>query len=227
MRSLATIRSGGGTPGMPSTPSMSYISRTLPRAIRGSSSSVAVTWRDATESSGDVVETREDLVGGAHVVGIVEHRVEREPARALVGGEQLAQGDAVVRGALRELLDDAVGLVARGALLDEREQHALGEERSVRELEVGAHALGVDGHALHERDRAVLEVVEQDRRVGQDHALDGGVGDVTLVPQGDVLERRLGVAAQDACETGDLLALDGVALVRHRGGALLPGAERL
>src|SRR5271165_4775409 len=101
MRSLATISSGGGTPGMPSTPSMSYISRTLPRAIRGSSSSVAVTWRDATERSGDVVEPREDLAGVAHVVGVVEDRVQVEPAGALVGD------------ALRELLDDAIGLVAR------------------------------------------------------------------------------------------------------------------
>ena len=82
-------------------------------------------------------------------------------------------------------------------------------------------------HAPHERDRAVLEIVDQDRRVRQDHALDGGVGDVALVPQGDVLERRLGVAAQHARETGDLLALDRVALVRHRRGALLAGAKRL
>ena len=36
----------------------------------------------------------------------------------------------------------------------------------------------------------MLHVVEQDRRVGQDHALDAGVGDVALVPERDVLERR-------------------------------------
>ena len=42
-------------------------------------------------------------------------------------------------------------------LLDgEREQHALGEQRAVGELEVGAHSLGVDGHVLHERDGRVL-----------------------------------------------------------------------
>ena len=85
----------------------------------------------------------------------------------------------------------------------------------------------VDGHAVDERDGAVLHVVEQDRRVGQDHALDGGVGDVALVPQGDVLERRLRVAAQHAREAGDPLALDRVALVGHRRGALLAGPERL
>ena len=86
---------------------------------------------------------------------------------------------------------------------------------------------GVDGHALHKLDGGLLEVVEQDGGVGQDDALDRGVGYVALVPQRDVLERRLGVAAQHARETGDLLALDGVALVRHRRGPLLSGAEGL
>ncbi len=95
------------------------------------------------------------------------------------------------------------------------------------QLEVLAHPLHVHGHALHERDRAVLQIVEQDRRVGQDHPLDRGVGDVALVPQRDVLQRRLRVPAQHAREPGDLLALDRVALVRHRARALLPGAERL
>ena len=97
----------------------------------------------------------------------------------------------------------------------------------MRQLEVLAHPLLVHLHALHERDRAMLQVVEQNRRVGQDHALDRGVGDVALVPQRDVLERRLSVPAQHAREPGDLLALDRVALVRHRARALLPGAERL
>ena len=71
------------------------------------------------------------------------------------------------------------------------------------------------------RDRAVLQVVEQDRRVGQDDPLDRGVRDVALVPERDVLEAGLGVAAQHAREAGDLLGLDRVALVRHRRGALL------
>ena len=73
----------------------------------------------------------------------------------------------------------------------------------------------------------MLQVVEQDRRVGQDHPLDRGVGDVALVPQRDVLERRNGVAAQHARQARDLLALDRVALVGHRRGALLAGAKGL
>ena len=51
--------------------------------------------------------------------------------------------------------------------------------------------------------------------------------DVALVPEGDVLERGLRVAADHAGEAGDLLGGDGVALVRHRGRALLLLGEEL
>ena len=47
------------------------------------------------------------------------------------------------------------------------------------------------------------------------------------MPEGDVLDPRLRVAAQDAGEAGDALGADRVALVRHRRGALLAGGERL
>ena len=67
-----------------------------------------------------------------------------------------------------------------------------------------------------------LHVVDQDRRVGQDHALDGAVRDVALVPQRDVLDGRLRVAAQHAREPGDLLGLDRVSLVRHREEPFCP-----
>ena len=103
----------------------------------------------------------------------------------------------------------------------ERQQHALGEQRAARELEVRAHAVGVDGHAAHHAQRQVLHVVEQDRRVRQHDALGARVRDVALVPQRDVLEPRLRVAAQHAREPGEPLGVDRVALVRHRARALL------
>src|SRR6185503_6914075 len=53
------------------------------------------------------------------------------------------------------------------------------------------------------------------------------VRDVALVPEGDVFDRRQGVAAQQAGEPGDLFRSDRVALVRHRRRALLAFAERL
>src|SRR5262249_48649231 len=51
--------------------------------------------------------------------------------------------------------------------------------------------------------------------------------DVALVPQRDVLERRVAVAANETGETHDLLAADRVALVRPRRRALLAFCERL
>src|SRR5580692_7188279 len=125
MRSLATISSADA----PSTLSSAYISRTLPRAIRGSSARVSVTWRDATERSGDRVQPRQDLGRVAEVVRVIEDRAQVQVAGPLVGGEQLAQRDALIPRALGQLLHDPVGLIARGPRLDERQQHALGEER--------------------------------------------------------------------------------------------------
>src|SRR5579862_5571132 len=177
MRSLATInrRSPSGRP-------RSYISRTFPLAIRGRSASAVIVARlyrrarpqrvaglDGRTSvececarswargdSRDLLQPPHDLLCVAHIVPVVEDLIEVQPSGALVAREQLAQRNALVPRALRELLHDAVGVVARGAGGDEREQHALGEERAVRELEVRAHAPRVDRHVAYERDRALL-----------------------------------------------------------------------
>ena len=77
------------------------------------------------------------------------------------------------------------------------------------------------------RSASASAVVEQDRGVGQDHPLDRAVRDVPLVPEGDVLQPGLGVAAQQPGDSRDPLAGDRVALVRHRGRSLLARAERL
>ena len=53
------------------------------------------------------------------------------------------------------------------------------------------------------------------------------MGDVSLVPEGDVLEGGLGVGADDAGEAGDLLAGDGIPFMRHRRRAFLLLAEEL
>ena len=133
----------------------------------------------------------------------------------------------VVERLLGEALDHAVGVVADHPGLHQREQHPLREQGAVGELEVLAHPLGVDDHALDQRQHAALHVVEQDRRVGQDDPLDRRVRDVALVPERDVLERRQRVPAEHPREADDLLGLDRVALVRHRARALLAAAERL
>ena len=74
---------------------------------------------------------------------------------------------------------------------------------------------------------AAQHVIERDEAVGQNHALDRRVRDVALVPERDVLERRMRVGAQQPRQADDLLAADRVALVRHRRRALLALAERL
>src|SRR5215217_1290562 len=165
----------------------------------------------------------------AEVIAVVEDRVEVE-LDARLGLEQLAQRRAGVPRLLGEALDDPVRVVALhglGGMVDEGEQDPLGEQRAARELEVGAHAIGVDDHAAHDAQREVLHVVEEDRRVRQDHALGTGVRDVALVPQRDVLHAGLGVAAQHPREAADALRGDRVALVGHGARALLAGAEGL
>ena len=77
-------------------------------------------------------------------------------------------------------------------------------------------------------------VVREQQRVGEDDALDRRVRDVALVPQRDVLEPGLQVAAQHPGETAELLALHGLRLCgialepfwRRRGTAPRPRPPR-
>src|SRR5215218_8367364 len=135
---------------------------------------------DPSNGCGERVEPTDDRLGVAREGGRIEDRVEVEAGCRL--GEQLAEGDALVPGALGVLLDDPVGVVARAAALDERKQRPLREERAVGDVDVRAHPVLEHVEALHDADREVLAVVEQDRRDGQDHAREGGVGDATLAP---------------------------------------------
>ena len=67
----------------------------------------------------------------------------------------------------------------------------------------------------------------RDGGVGADHALGGGVRDVALVPEGDVLHGGQRIGAHHAREAGDVLGQHRIALVGHGGGALLPFREEL
>ncbi len=124
-------------------------------------------------------------------------------------------------------LDEAVGVFAGHAGFGEVEQELAGEDEAAGGFEVLQHAGGVDEELGDEVFGLGEQVVGEDGGVGEDDALGGGVGDVALVPEGDVLEGGLGVGADDAGEAGDLFAGDGVALVRHRAGALLLFGEEL
>ncbi|MNN31808.1 hypothetical protein D3C81_1455100 [compost metagenome] len=69
--------------------------------------------------------------------------------------------------------------------------------------------------------------VQVDGGVGADAALDRGVADVPLVPQGDVLHCRDDRRADQTGQAGQVLGQDRVALVRHGRRALLALVEEL
>src|SRR5260370_26159930 len=68
-------------------------------------------------------------------------------------------------------------------------------------------------------------IVHQNGGIGEDDSLDRGMGNVAFVPQRNVLERGLGVGANYSGQAPDLLASHWISLVRHGGGAFLPGSE--
>ena len=142
-------------------------------------------------------------------------------------GDLVAEDEVFLPGAHGVRLDEAVGVFAAHAGGGEIEQELAGEDEAAGGFEVAQHARGVDEELGDELLGLGEEIVGEDGGVGEDDALGGGVGDVALVPEGDVLEGDLGVGADDAGEAADLLAGDGVALVRHGGGAFLFFGEEL
>ncbi len=85
----------------------------------------------------------------------------------------LAEGAAFVEGDVAGALDDGVGVLARHALLDQRQQHPLREDDAVRDLHVLQHALRVDDEAAHDLSEQGEDVVQRQAGVGDDHALGG------------------------------------------------------
>src|SRR5204863_2622912 len=88
----------------------------------------------------------------------------------------------------RVALDQPVGLVACEPGVDEPEQQPLAVEEAVARLEVASHALFPHDQALDQPAETIEHVVEREEGIWDDHALRRGMGDVTLVPERDVLE---------------------------------------
>src|SRR3954462_2422402 len=173
------------------------------------------------EDSGDVPELVVEVECLVEFLG-VEARLHLR-----LGGERVLEVAPLVPDAHRVALHDDVGGLPLHAALDELEEHRLGEDEAARRVQVLQDALGVDAQALDQAGKAVEHEVEGDGGVGANHPLDARVADVALVPEGHVLERAHGVAAEQAGESGQVLAQDRVALVRHRARALLAFPERL
>ncbi len=155
----------------------------------------------------------------------IEARVEALGRQVLgdlrVLREHCAEGTAGLPRRRRGALDEPVRVVARETGLDQREQHRLTEHEAVRRREVLAHPRPVDDHAVGDPEEPLRHVVREDQGIGEHDALHRGVRHVALVPQRDVLESRLQVAAQDACETTELLGAPRVPLVGHGARPLL------
>ena len=94
-------------------------------------------------------------------------------------------------------------------------------------IEVLLHVGRIDDELVDDGSKPRQRKIEGDSGIRADHALDGGMRDVALVPERHVLQRRHHIGAHHACKPGDVLRQDRIALVRHRGRALLPFGEEL
>src|SRR3546814_1887973 len=84
----------------------------------------------------------------------------------------------------------SVGVLAADAGLGQRQQHALRMHQAAEAVEVLLHGVGIDQQLLDHAGETVQREVERHRRVRRNHALDGGVRDVALVPERHVLQRK-------------------------------------
>ena len=124
------------------------------------------------------------------------------------------------------VLDQLVRGFAGKPLPDQREQNGLGIPHAQRQPDVLLHVGRIDDQAVHQPGEQAEHVIQQRAGIGEDDALHRGVRNVAFVPEGNVLERRHGIAAQDAGEAGQTFPRDGIAFVRHGAGAFLPLRER-
>jgi hypothetical protein len=98
-----------------------------------------------------------------------DDRVAAEPRQERVGGAR--------RRALPHRhgvpLHQQIGVLARDALLRQREKHALRIVQAAEKREVPRHVLGIDDQALDEIGQPMQREIEVDRRVGRNAALHG------------------------------------------------------
>src|SRR6185437_15394682 len=97
----------------------------------------------------------------------------------------------------------------------EVEEKLSAEDESAGAFEVLQHALRIDEELFDEVRSFGEQVIGEDGGVGEDDPLGGRMRDVALVPEGHVFVSGLRVGADNAREAADLLAGDGIALVRH------------
>ena len=83
-------------------------------------------------------------------------------------------------------------------------------------IEVAFHIGGVDHQMFDDVGDPYQHIIDQNRAVRHDHALDGRMADVALMPQRDVLHRCKTISPHDTRQPAEILRGDRVPLVRHR-----------
>ena len=153
---------------------------------------------------------RENRIDVLEVIAEVEQRLEFGGAQrlgdVLVGLQQRQELALAAPHRHGVALHQRIGVLARNALLRQRQQHALRMDEAAEPVEVLAHGVGIDEQLVDHVGQSRQREIERDRRVGADHPLDRGMRDVALVPQRDVLQRRDDRRAHDAGEAGQVLA---------------------
>jgi hypothetical protein len=176
---------------------------------------------DALENGVDGAELTLEIEGAG------ERRGVKKFGDARVGGDAIAKTRFGFPRSHGVLLNQFVSVIAGRAGFDQVLQELAGENQAVRGFDVAQHSRGKNAHAGDDFGEAREHVVDEDRGVGQDDALDGAVRDVTLMPECNVFKRGNGVRAYYARQTGYLLATYRIAFVRHRGTAALFAGEGL
>jgi len=127
----------------------------------------------------------------------------------------------------RRCLHLRIGVLAAHARLRELQQHMLREDEAAQTVEIPPHGFRINDQLLHHAREPVEREIEGDCRIRADHPLDGRMGDIPLMPERDILKRGNDGRAHHARKPGQVFRQHRIALVRHGGGALLPGGEEL
>ncbi len=176
---------------------------------------------DAVEDVVDVAEL------ALKIEGVVEILRGKEFGDASIFGDAIAEAGVRFPSGHGVLLDGFVSVVAGHAFFDEVLKELAGENETVSGFEIAEHAFGKNAEFADDLGHFGEHVVDEDGGVWEDDALDTGVRDVALVPEGDVFIGGEHIAADETSEAADLLRSDRIALVGHGGAAALLGGEVL
>ena len=93
-------------------------------------------------------------------------------------------------------------------------------------IEIGLHSVRVDQQIFHHAGEPVQGEIKANCRIRAKYTLNGGVRDVTLVPERHIFQRRRDGGAHDPRNASQIFGQDGVALVRHCRRAFLPHRKK-